>query len=64
MAHQKTVLGKLHHLILEYFSLDESKTLCFDLGMKFHTLPGDGQEGKIPHSITAIPLMKKSTSIR
>jgi hypothetical protein len=33
--------------IAEHFNLEELKTLCFDLGLKFDKLPGEGLDAKV-----------------
>jgi len=37
---------QLHQFIIDHFSLDELKTLCFNLGVEFDDLGGDGRAGK------------------
>lgn len=38
--------NQIHEFIVDYFSLDELKTLCFKLGVEFDDLGGDGRAGK------------------
>ncbi|MBP6016163.1 MAG: toll/interleukin-1 receptor domain-containing protein [Candidatus Promineofilum sp.] len=37
---------QLHQFLIDHFSLDELKTLCFNLGIEFDDLGGDGRAGK------------------
>lgn len=37
---------KVRRILTEYFSEDELKTLCFDLGIDYENLPGEGKEAK------------------
>lgn len=39
-------LSKLHRILSTRFSLEEFRTFCFDLGVNFDTLPGEGLKGK------------------
>jgi hypothetical protein len=36
----------LRHILTEYFSAGELKTLCFDLGVDYEILPGEGKTNK------------------
>lgn len=38
--------AQLHQFIVDYFNLDELKTLCFNLGVEYDDLGGDGRSGK------------------
>lgn len=40
------ILSQLHENLLRYFSLDQLRTLCFDIGVDFDELTGDGKSGK------------------
>jgi len=39
-------LTQLRQMLVTRFSVDELKTLCFDLGLEYDALPGEGKEGK------------------
>lgn len=51
---------QLHEFIVDYFSLDELKTLCFKLGVAFDDLGGDGRAGKARELVL---LMKRQTRL-
>ena len=51
---------QLHDFIVDYFSLDELKTLCFKLGVEFDDLGGDGRVGKARELVL---LMKRQTRL-
>lgn len=36
----------LRHALIDYFDMEELRTLCFDLGVDFDALPGKGKGGK------------------
>lgn len=39
-------LARLRHALVDSFDLDELRTLCFDLGMDFESLPGQSKPAK------------------
>ena len=39
-------LARIRHALVDSFDLDELRTLCFDLGMDFESLPGQGKPAK------------------
>ncbi len=39
-------LARIRHALVDSFDLDELRTLCFDLGMDFETLPGQSKPAK------------------
>lgn len=39
-------LAKIRHTLVDAFDLDEMRTLCFDLGMDFESLPGQSKPAK------------------
>lgn len=41
-----TFLSKLHDDVNRYFSLEEIRTLCFDLGADYDSIPGEGKPAK------------------
>lgn len=41
-----TELTQLRKLLIQHYSLDEFRTLCFDLGILYDNLGGDGLSGK------------------
>ncbi|MBE2224296.1 MAG: hypothetical protein IAF02_22340 [Anaerolineae bacterium] len=41
-----TELTHLRKLLIQHYSLDEFRTLCFDLGILYDNLGGDGLSGK------------------
>ncbi len=43
---QPSLLSLLHHILDEHFSLEELKSLCFDLKIDNENLPGGTKEGK------------------
>lgn len=40
------ILSQLHENLLRYFNLDQLRTLCFDVGVDFDDLAGEGKSGK------------------
>ena len=36
----------LHQLILDHYGLEELRTLCFQLGVEYDDLPGEGRQAK------------------
>ncbi len=42
-----TELTQLRKLLILHYSLDEFRTLCFDLGILYDNLGGDGLSGKV-----------------
>ncbi len=40
-------LTQLRKLLIEHFSLDELRVLCFDLGLEYEELPGDTRTTKM-----------------
>ncbi len=40
-------LTQLRKLLIQHYSLDEFRTLCFDLGILYDNLGGDGLSGKV-----------------
>ena len=47
MSNNDSYLTKLRKFLLQYFNFEELKTICFDLGFDFDSLPGDGSAAKI-----------------
>ena len=45
---------QLHPFIVDHFSLDELKTLCFNLGVEFDDLGGDTRQGKARELVKAM----------
>lgn len=45
LSHEQLI--QLRNLIHQSFSLDEFRTLCFDLGVRYDDLSGDGLEGRV-----------------
>lgn len=43
----KPILSKVRDLIVNHFDLKELKTICFDLGIDFESLSGEGKPGKV-----------------
>ncbi|WP_420628227.1 AAA family ATPase [Candidatus Leptofilum sp.] len=39
-------LARIRHALVDSFDLDELRTLCFDLGMDFESLPGESKPAK------------------
>jgi hypothetical protein len=39
--------ARLRKLITNYYSRDELRTLCFDLGVRYDELPGDSLSGQV-----------------
>ncbi len=39
-------LSRLHRFIIEHYDLDELRTLCFDLGVNYDDLRGEGLSAK------------------
>lgn len=39
-------LAELRRKVIEYFSEEELRTLCFDIGVDYESLPAQGKEGK------------------
>ena len=39
-------LARIRHALVDSFDLDELRTLCFDLGMDFESLPGQSKPAK------------------
>jgi hypothetical protein len=39
-------LARIRHVLVDSFDLDELRTLCFDLGMDFESLPGQNKPAK------------------
>jgi hypothetical protein len=44
--HSGAELAKIRHTLVNSFDLDEMRTLCFDLGMDFESLPGQSKPAK------------------
>jgi hypothetical protein len=40
-------LAMLRHNVTGYFNDGELRNLCFDLGVDYESLPGQGKEGKV-----------------
>lgn len=45
--HDFTDPAKLRLILTDYFSFDDLKTLCFDLGLDIEDLPGSSKQGKV-----------------
>jgi formylglycine-generating enzyme required for sulfatase activity len=48
--HNRQKLTQLRKLLIQHFSLDELRVLCFDLGLEYEELPGDTRTTKM-HSL-------------
>ena len=46
-ASSSSRLTRLREILVRRFSVDELRTLCFDLGLEYGELPGEGKEGKV-----------------
>jgi hypothetical protein len=44
--HSGADLARIRHTLVNSFDLDELRTLCFDLGMDFESLPGQSKPAK------------------
>ena len=44
--HSGAELARIRHTLVNSFDLDELRTLCFDLGMDFESLPGQSKPAK------------------
>ena len=42
-----TLAGQLRENVLTYFEVDDLESLCFDLGLDYSGLPGDGKAAKV-----------------
>jgi hypothetical protein len=49
-----TYLTTLHRLLDQYFSLEEIRTLCFDLGVDYESVRGEGKSARIRELILAL----------
>jgi hypothetical protein len=47
-------ISKLHGLVDRYFSLEEVRTLCFELGVDYDSLGGEGKSARIRELILAL----------
>jgi hypothetical protein len=47
-------LTNLHRLLSQYFSLEEIRTLCFDLGVDFESVRGEGKSARIRELILSL----------
>jgi hypothetical protein len=47
-------ISELHGLVDRYFSLEEVRTLCFDLGIDFDSLGGEGKSARVRELILAL----------
>lgn len=45
-AHSGADLARIRHALVDSFDLEELRTLCFDLGMDFESLPGQSKPAK------------------
>lgn len=45
---------QLHQFLVDHFSVDELKTLCFNLGVEFEDLSGEGRSGKARELVKAM----------
>ena len=46
IPHSGAELARIRHTLVDSFDLDELRTLCFDLGMDFESLPGQSKPAK------------------
>ena len=46
--------NQLHEILVDRFSIDEIRTLCFELGIEYEELDGDGRTGKARELITYV----------
>ena len=51
---------QLHQFLVDHFSLEELKTLCFNLGVEYEDLGGEGRAGKARELVL---LMKRQTRL-
>jgi hypothetical protein len=49
-----TYMMNLHRLLDQYFSLEEIRTLCFDLGVDYDNVRGEGKSARIRELILAL----------
>jgi hypothetical protein len=49
-----TYLTTLHRLLDQYFSLEEIRTLCFDLGVDYDNVRGEGKSARIRELILSL----------
>jgi hypothetical protein len=49
-----TYLTTLHKLLDQYFNLEEIRTLCFDLGVDFDSVRGEGKSPRIRELVIAL----------
>ena len=52
MAHTER-LGQLRENLIEYFSQEELRSLCFDLGADWDRLRGEEKAGYVPEKMAA-----------
>jgi len=60
MSSELTMLRKL---LIQYYSLDELRTLCFDLGILYDNLGGDGLSGKVRELLLLIGRQHRFTEL-
>jgi hypothetical protein len=53
-ANSAAYLTNLHRLLDQYFSLEEIRTLCFDLGVDYDSVRGEGKSARIRELILAL----------
>jgi len=65
------LLAKLRQQIIEHFDGEEIKTLCFDMGVDYDTLRGEGKEAKVRELVAflerrglVLELAKKCSELR
>ena len=49
-----TILTQLREILIDHFDQEELKTLCFDLGIDYESLPGSGKANKARDLISAL----------
>jgi hypothetical protein len=45
-VNKRELRTRLRHILFERYSESDLRTLCFDLGLEYDGLPGDGADGK------------------
>jgi hypothetical protein len=45
-VNKRELRTRLRHILYERFSESDLRTLCFDLGLEYNGLPGDGTANK------------------
>jgi hypothetical protein len=56
-------LGKLRQGLVDHFSDDELRTLCFDLGADYENLPAEGKAGKVRELVAHLERTARLTDL-